>query len=118
MKQLLWSVVALGCGGGGNSPADSAAPDDSTPDSGICVPDTGAPTVIFLNRGGGTYTSGPINSSANTTNLVNQSTTIPAPTIVEADFTAFLACINDRFAPFNVTRSPKPIRRSPSMTSW
>lgn len=107
-SKLVLSLMVFGaCGdNGANTPADSAT-DSILPDTDQCVPDPGPATVIYLNRTGGSYQNGAAgnDSSNNITNIVpaGAPTVIPAATVVEADFTEFLACLNDRFKRFNVT---------------
>ncbi len=92
------------CGG------DSLAqPIDATPLDAAATTDASCtarpPTVVFLNRAGGTYTYGaPQDSSTNTMTIGSPGTlTLPAPTVNEDDWTAFVTCFTSKYAPFNVT---------------
>jgi hypothetical protein len=89
---LLITVAA--CGDNRLAPNDAAIEPDA--------PSCGAPRTVFLNRGGGTYTAGPDDSSSNTSSILTATATLPAPTVVEADWTSFVACVKTKFAPFNV----------------
>ncbi len=99
MKNALSLVMMMAaCGGGTEQPPDASPLPDAA-----CTPRP--PTVVFLNRTGGTYMpgTGMSDSSTNTTPLVQATTTIPPPTGVDADWPAFVACVTAKFAPFNVT---------------
>src|SRR5688572_22364437 len=90
MKKLL--VVLAACGGGGQSPEPMV---DAPP---VC----GTPRTVFLNRGGGTYVQGAENSSTNTSSIIDMERTVAPPNVVEADWTFFVGCMTEKFAPFNV----------------
>ncbi len=106
-KPCVVLVFLMACGGGSDTPADTAPADDAPADSPVCVPGTQPATVVYLNRTGGTYTNGSAeDSSTNVTVIVpaNMSPlTIPAPTIVETDWTAVRSCLDDLFSPFRIT---------------
>lgn len=90
------------------SSADGGAdPDMDSGDAGAdaisCTPPSAPPKVVFLNRGGGVYTPGIDNSPTNKTSLVNGSTTVTPWAIANAAWQTLLACVNQKFAPFNVT---------------
>lgn len=92
-----WVVVGTllaACGGGDEPPADSVSNEDAPPKPA---------TVVFLNRGGGSYTRGTDNSSTNVSSIAPSNLTIAAPTIDEADWSVVRACVDEKFAPYNVT---------------
>jgi hypothetical protein len=95
MLKWLCVVSLVACGGGGDPPADGPAP-DVAPSSA---------RVIYLNRDGGSYTKGfPDNSSTNVSNvLIENQLMLPAPTVDEAEWTAFVTCVTSKFSTYNVT---------------
>jgi hypothetical protein len=91
-------MLFVGCGGGG----------DSKPDADVVVGDAcvaTSPRIAYLHRGGGTYTSSlaVTDSRTNTTGIVSSTVTLPAPTIVEQDWLDYVACVESKFAPFNIS---------------
>jgi hypothetical protein len=96
MKCLAVMFVVTGCGDNGDGPADASLPQDEA----TCVP--GTPTTVFLNRAGGTYTPGPDNATTNTSSIINANTTIPAPTVVDAEWNEVVACVKSKFTAFAV----------------
>ena len=90
----------------GASRTDAAAADDASntadaADAAPCVP-PGSPVVLFLDRAGGTWTPGTTDSRSNLSALLGQSTSVPAWTIASASWTALMACVVQKFKPFNV----------------
>lgn len=61
--------------------------------------------VVFLNRGGGTFTAGPSdNASTNTTPIAgNMTRTLAAFPFGDPSWTAIKTCVTQSLAPFNVT---------------
>jgi len=76
---------------------------DNLPDPSpvIDAPTCGTPTTVFLNRAGGTYTPGPDDASTNTSSVLSAAVTV-SPTIADADWSFFVTCMTNKFAPFNV----------------
>lgn len=70
-------------------------------DAAKCTP-PGAPTVVFLQKAGGTYTAGPNDARTNVSSILNQATSIPAWAVAPASWTTLMACVVKKFAPFNV----------------
>lgn len=71
-------------------------------DAASCSPNPEAPTVVFLNRAGGTYSSGAEDSRANTSAIL-PSTVVAAPmTYTEVEWAALIECVRDVYEPFNV----------------
>jgi hypothetical protein len=83
-------------------------PSDGTdsPDESALYAVPNAPSAIYLNRHGGTYTAGNDDSAAGSSSIVRwqnrTSATIPALDWTEAKWQSFLACIKDEYARFNV----------------
>jgi hypothetical protein len=48
------------------------------------------------------YTPGPEDASTNTSSILDAPTTLAPPNVVEADWTFFLGCVAEKFAPFNI----------------
>lgn len=112
----VWFVVMVGCGGGRAVPTDATdgaaidAPIDAPIDATDAPPDACVPTgakVIFLNRGGGTYTPGADDDSSMNVSQILQgfgipSVTVPPPIVEEATWGSFVDCVRSKFAAFNV----------------
>jgi hypothetical protein len=81
--------------------ADGTTSNDGGDAASVCA-DAGSAYVVFLDRVGGTYTAGDTDSTTNTSDLINQMTSIPAWTIAEPTWQAMRACVAQKFAPFNV----------------
>jgi hypothetical protein len=86
-------LLLAACGGGGSDVPDAAIPDSPPPIA----------RTIYLNRTGGTFTSGITNSSTNAMNQLPGGITLPAATVDEAEWTAFVSCVSAKFAPYFVT---------------
>lgn len=71
---------------------------DATPP---CTPPATPSRVVFLNRTGGTYTSGEANSRTNSTPIVSSTTTVNAWTTTS--WPALMACVSKKLEPFNIT---------------
>jgi len=86
------AVVVLGaCGGDdGGTPLGPDAEPVSTA------------TPIFINRGGGEYTTGSENSRANTSSILPANAELGAYTITEPRWEALLDCLRGMYAPFDV----------------
>jgi hypothetical protein len=93
------SFLLLACGDGASAPPDAEpAPDAiAAPDAAAC----GTPVTVFLNGGGGTYTSGMDNSSTNTSSILNMERTL-APYAGTISLDDVRACVASLLAPFNV----------------
>jgi len=89
----------------GASGTDAAAADgassDAADDAAPCVP-PGSPVVLFLDRAGGSWTPGATDSRSNLSALLGAATSVPAWTIAPASWTALMACVVQKFKPFNV----------------
>jgi len=59
--------------------------------------------TIFVNRHGGTYSSGAENSSQNRSSIVSGTRTVSAYEGSAAEWASFFSCIQDQFARWNVT---------------
>ena len=95
MKRLVVTVLVTACGGG-----DSPAIDAPAGDAPSCIP--GTPHVVFLNRAGGAYTKGNDDSTTNTSSIINANITLPAPNVVESDWTTFVSCVKSKFTSFAI----------------
>lgn len=60
------------------------------------------PTIIFMNRNGGTYTRGWDDSRSNVSSIVDSSTKFPAFSYGDAKWNAVMECVRSIYAPFNV----------------
>lgn len=88
--------------GGGDAGSSPNAADDAG-DASSCTPPGPAPKVVFLNRAGGTYIAGASDSRTNETPLVSQGSVAQAWTVAEPAWQTLLACVNQKFAPFNIS---------------
>ena len=92
-------------GADASDPGDSAATDAPGPadaaDAAICTP-PGAPIVVFLDKAGGMWTPGADDSRTNVSSILNQATTIPAWGVAPASWAALMACVAQKFKPFNI----------------
>jgi MYXO-CTERM domain-containing protein len=60
-----------------------------------------APTIIYMNREGGTYTPGQNNSATNRSTIPSFTATVPNWNISETAWQQVLDCVTAQFAPFN-----------------
>ena len=61
-----------------------------------------APTIVYMNRVGGTFTPGQNNSSTNRSTIPSFTATIPAWGVSDAGWQQVMDCVTAQFAPFNV----------------
>ena len=61
-----------------------------------------APTIIYMNRDGGTYTPGQNNSATNRSTIPNFTATVPSWGVSESGWQQVMDCVTAQFAPFNV----------------
>lgn len=78
--------------GGDANDASDAAP---------CTP-PGPPVVVFLDRAGGTWIPGATDSRVNQSAVVSSSTSVPAWTVASASWTTLMACVAQKFKPFDI----------------
>lgn len=76
---------------------------DASGDAASCIAPATPARVVFLNSGGGTYTPGAADSRTNKTPLVSTAETATAWTISSASWKTLRDCVEQKFAPFNIT---------------
>jgi len=84
---------------------NATTPDAKVVDTGpgACGPPSTAAYQIFLNRAGGAYVVGsPDDSRTNTTAIITQDTMLAPATVMDADWSAVLACVTQKLEPFDV----------------
>jgi hypothetical protein len=96
MRGCAWAIAVAACGGSGSHQREIDAPSGDA-----CIPT--AATVVYMNRAGGAYTTGPDDSRTNTSAVIMSNVTLPPPTIVDADWTTVMTCVQSKFAGLNVT---------------
>lgn len=74
----------------------------STEQKALDLPLSPTKRTIFVNRHGGTYTSGDDDSSTNTSSIPGGTATVPAYSEGDAAWSTFFACVKKEFSPFNV----------------
>lgn len=79
------------------------APTDAAADAAPCTPPGTPPTLVFLNRSGGTYKPGPDDSRTNTSSMLSSASTALAWTIADDSWKTLIACVNQKFLPFNIS---------------
>jgi hypothetical protein len=95
-RVLVVSVcLVFGCGDDGGGGATDA---QSSIDAGDCSDSR----VFFLNRGGGSYTPGMDDSSANVSGVLSGPATVDPWTVGDTDWNDLIACIRSKFAAYNV----------------
>lgn len=62
----------------------------------------GTPTVVYLNKDGGTYTPGYNDSSNNVSSIVNSTSFVPAWSVSTSNWNSLVDCVADLFEPFNI----------------
>ncbi len=82
--------------------ASNASDASDASDAAPCTPPAQAPVVVFLDRAGGTWTSGATDSRVNQSALLSSTTGVPAWTVTNASWTMLMACVTQKFKPFNV----------------
>lgn len=61
-----------------------------------------APTIIYMNRVGGTFTPGQNNSATNRSTIPRFTATVPAWGVSDAGWQQVMDCVTAQFAPFNI----------------
>lgn len=59
-------------------------------------------TLIYMNRLGGTFTPGPNDSVQNRTTIAAETVSLPPASLSDSTWQAFMACVRQQFAPFNI----------------
>jgi uncharacterized protein (TIGR03382 family) len=73
------------------------------PDDGLAAAAAaGAPTLVYLNRGGGTYRPGADDASANTSSIVKRPVTIPAWSVKSDRWKGIVQCVDGMLARWQV----------------
>jgi hypothetical protein len=101
---LLFGVVLAACGGDGAAPDAASGPVvDAAIDSRVFDAPASScahPRTVFLNRAGGTYTSGADDSTMNLSPIVDQPRTLAPFPLADATWTTVKACVTTELAKF------------------
>ena len=62
----------------------------------------GAPTLVYMNRMGGTFSPGQNNAATNRTTLALQTVNFPAANISNSNWNQVMSCVREQFSRFNV----------------
>jgi hypothetical protein len=71
-------------------------------EQGFAAAPSTAPRIVFVNRNGGTYSSGAENSSANRSTIVRGTVTLPPYSRSDADWQRVMQLVKEEFAPYNI----------------
>jgi hypothetical protein len=104
---LVLCHLSWACGGGDDgagggvdaAAADAASPDAASGDAGPCP---GA-KIVYLNRGGGMYTSGPDDASNNVSSIIPMAATFAPANLTDPQWAELKSCMEGLYAPFNVS---------------
>lgn len=61
-----------------------------------------AGTIVYMNRGGGTYTPGNNDARTNRSTIVQQTSSVPAWNVDDATWNTVMSCVRGQFSPFDV----------------
>ena len=92
-------ALCVGCSDDASSVIADAGPPDA-PEA--RCPGSPDPHIVFLNRGGGSYTSGANDPATNTSAILTEDVTLSPPGIADGDWNEITSCVTSLLSDYNI----------------